>query len=244
MSVDKLKNKAIVEGANMVSKHEKPSAKNPQGGIVKKEAPIHISNIALLDKEGNITKVGYEVKDGKKVRVSKKSKEIVGSLKQEFGYNNVMQVPKLQKIVVSRGIGAAVADKKLIDQAVEELTNITGQRAVSTLSKKDVAAFKLRKGMPIGAKVTLRGERMYEFLDRLVTSALPRVRDFQGIKASGFDGRGNYSLGVTEQIIFPEINIDRINRINGMDITFVTSANTDKEAKSLLTELGLPFKKN
>jgi len=171
------------------------------------------------------------------------TERIVGSLKEEFSYSNVMEVPKLQKIVVSRGIGAAVADKKLIDHAVEELTNITGQRAVATVSKKDVAAFKLRKGMPIGAKVTLRGERMYEFLDRLVTSALPRVRDFQGIKASGFDGRGNYSLGVTEQIIFPEINIDKINRMNGMDITFVTSAKTDKEAKSLLTELGLPFKK-
>ncbi len=168
---------------------------------------------------------------------------IVDALKQEFSYKNVMQVPKLQKIVVSRGVGAAVADKKLIDHAVEELSNITGQRAVATISKKDVAAFKLRKGMPIGAKVTLRGERMYEFLDRLVTSALPRVRDFQGIRATGFDGRGNYSLGVTEQIIFPEINIDKINKINGMDITFVTTAGTDKEAKSLLTELGLPFKK-
>jgi large subunit ribosomal protein L5 len=169
---------------------------------------------------------------------------IVGALKEEFGYKNVMQVPKLEKIVVSRGVGAAVADKKLIDHAVDELTLITGQKAISTMSKKDVATFKLRKGMPIGAKVTLRGERMYEFLDRLVTSALPRVRDFQGIRATGFDGRGNYSLGVTEQIIFPEINIDKINRINGMDITFVTSAPTDKEAKSLLTELGLPFKKN
>jgi len=169
---------------------------------------------------------------------------IVDALKQEFGYNNVMEVPRLKKIVVSRGVGAAVADKKLIDHAVEELTIITGQKAVATISKKDVAAFKLRKGMPIGAKVTLRGERMYEFLDRLVTTALPRVRDFQGIRATGFDGRGNYSLGVTEQIIFPEINIDKINRINGMDITFVTSAETDKEAKSLLTELGLPFKKN
>lgn len=169
---------------------------------------------------------------------------IVKALVKEYSYKNVMQVPKLQKIVVSRGVGAAVADKKLIDHAVDELTIITGQRAISTMSKKDVAAFKLRKGMPIGAKVTLRGERMYEFLDRLVTSALPRVRDFQGIKATGFDGRGNYSLGVTEQIIFPEINIDKINRINGMDITFVTSADTDKEAKSLLTELGLPFKKN
>jgi large subunit ribosomal protein L5 len=168
---------------------------------------------------------------------------IVGALTEEFGYKNVMQVPKLQKIVVSRGVGAAVADKKLIDHAVDEMTMITGQKAVATISKKDIATFKLRKGMPIGAKVTLRGERMFEFLDRLVTSALPRVRDFQGIKATGFDGRGNYSLGITEQIIFPEINIDKINRINGMDITFVTTADTDKEAKSLLTELGLPFKK-
>ncbi len=178
-------------------------------------------------------------------RLKKEYRErIVKALKEEFGYKNVMQVPKLEKIVVSRGVGAAVADKKLIDHAVDELTLITGQKAVATISKKDVAAFKLRKGMPIGAKVTLRGERMYEFLDRLVTSALPRVRDFQGIRATGFDGRGNYNLGITEQIIFPEINIDKINRINGMDITFVTSAPTDKEAKSLLAELGLPFKKN
>jgi large subunit ribosomal protein L5 len=178
-------------------------------------------------------------------RLKKEYQErIIAALKEEFGYDNIMQVPKLKKIVVSRGVGAAVADKKLIDHAVEEMTMITGQRAVSTISKKDVASFKLRKGMPIGAKVTLRGERMYEFLDRLVTTALPRVRDFQGIRATGFDGRGNYNLGITEQIIFPEINIDKINRINGMDITFVTSAETDKEAKSLLSELGLPFKKN
>ncbi|MEK9740754.1 MAG: 50S ribosomal protein L5 [Flavobacteriaceae bacterium] len=169
---------------------------------------------------------------------------IVASLKETFSYSSVMQVPKLEKIVISRGVGAAVADKKLIDHAVDELTLITGQKAVATLSKKDVATFKLRKGMPIGAKVTLRGERMYEFLDRLVTTALPRVRDFQGVKASGFDGRGNYTLGITEQIIFPEIDIDKVNRINGMDITFVTSAATDQEAKSLLTELGIPFKKN
>ena len=153
-----------------------------------------------------------------------------------------MEVPKLKKIVLSRGVGAAVADKKLIDFAVEELTNISGQKAIATISKKDVAAFKLRKGMPIGVKVTLRGQRMYEFLDRLVTTALPRVRDFQGVKANGFDGRGNYNLGVTEQIIFPEINIDKVNNISGMDISFVTSAKTDKEAKSLLSELGLPFK--
>ena len=169
---------------------------------------------------------------------------VISALTEEFGYKNVMQVPKLRKIVISRGIGAAVADKKLIDYSVEELTTISGQRAVATVSKKDVAAFKLRKGMPIGAKVTLRGERMYEFLDRFITSALPRVRDFNGIKATGFDGRGNYNLGVTEQIIFPEIDIDKVNKIAGMDITFVTTANTDKEAKSLLVELGLPFKKN
>jgi len=155
-----------------------------------------------------------------------------------------MQVPRLEKIVLSRGVGDAVADKKLIEYAVDELTTITGQKAIATLSKKDVAAFKLRKGMPIGAKVTLRGERMYEFLDRLVTAALPRVRDFQGVKATGFDGRGNYNLGITEQIIFPEIDIDKVNKISGMDISFVTSAKTDKEAKSLLKELGLPFKKN
>jgi len=169
---------------------------------------------------------------------------VVNTLTEEFGYKNIMQVPKLERIVVSQGIGAAVADKKLIDYGIEEMTNITGQRAIATISKKDVANFKLRKGMPIGAKVTLRGERMYEFLDRLVTSALPRVRDFNGIKATGFDGRGNYSLGVTEQIIFPEIDIDKVKKIEGMNVTFVTSASTDKEAKALLTELGVPFKKN
>ncbi|MET2985770.1 50S ribosomal protein L5 [Aureibaculum conchae] len=169
---------------------------------------------------------------------------IKAALTEEFGYKNVMQVPKLQKIVISKGVGAAVADKKLIDYALEEVTNISGQKAIATLSKKDVASFKLRKGMPIGVKVTLRDQKMYEFLDRLVTASLPRVRDFRGIKSTGFDGRGNYNLGVVEQIIFPEIDIDKVNKISGMDITFVTSANTDKEAKSLLTELGLPFKKN
>ena len=178
-------------------------------------------------------------------RLKQEYKEkVISTLTEEFGYKNEMQVPKLKKIVISKGVGAAVADKKLIDHAVEEITKISGQRAIATISKKDVASFKLRKGMPIGAKVTLRGEQMFEFLDRLVTSALPRVRDFNGIKANGFDGRGNYNLGVTEQIIFPEIDIDKVNKISGMDITFVTSAETDKEAKSLLTELGLPFKRN
>ena len=169
--------------------------------------------------------------------------KVISNLKEEFGYKNVMQVPKLKKIVISKGVGAAVSDKKLIDYAVEEITNISGQKAIATISKKDVATFKLRKGMPIGVKVTLRGEKMYEFLDRLVTSALPRVRDFNGIKATGFDGRGNYSLGVVEQIIFPEINIDKISTISGMDITFVTTAKTDAEAFELLKSMGLPFKK-
>ena len=168
---------------------------------------------------------------------------IISRLVKEFSYDNVMQVPKLEKIVISKGVGAAVNDKKLIDHAISEITEISGQKAVATMSKKDVASFKLRKGMPVGVKVTLRGERMYEFLDRFVTTALPRVRDFSGVKNTGFDGRGNYNLGVTEQIIFPEINIDKINKISGMDITFVTSANTDTEAMRLLSELGLPFKK-
>ena len=162
---------------------------------------------------------------------------------ESHGLKNVMEVPRLKKIVISKGLGAAVSDKKLVDYSVDELTLISGQKAVATKSKKDISNFKLRKGMPIGAKVTLRGERMYEFLDRLITAALPRVRDFQGIRTSGFDGRGNYNLGITEQIIFPEINIDKVNKISGMDITFVTDTNDDNLAKSLLTELGLPFRK-
>ncbi|MGB0199493.1 MAG: 50S ribosomal protein L5 [Flavobacteriaceae bacterium] len=178
-------------------------------------------------------------------RVKQEYKDrVIQAMTEEFSYANVMQVPKLQKIVISRGVGAAVADKKLVEHAVDELTQISGQRAVATVSKKDVSNFKLRKGMPIGARVTLRGDKMYEFFDRLVTAALPRVRDFQGVKANGFDGRGNYNLGVTEQIIFPEIDIDKVAKIAGMDITFVTSAQTDKEAKSLLAHMGLPFKKN
>ena len=178
-------------------------------------------------------------------RLKKEYKQtITKSIMESHGLVNIMQVPKLKKIVISRGVGAAVADKKIIDHAVEELTLISGQKAVATKSKKDISAFKLRKGMPIGAKVTLRGDRMYEFLDRLITAALPRVREFQGVKNSGFDGRGNYTLGITEQIIFPEIDIDKINKISGMDITFVTSTNEDNLAKTLLKELGLPFNKN
>lgn len=167
--------------------------------------------------------------------------DIVPAMKEKFNYSSVMQVPKLSKIVLNKGIGAAVADKKLVDQGVEELSLITGQRAVSTKAKTSVSNFKLREGMPIGAKVTLRGNKMYEFLDRLMTVALPRVRDFKGISDKGFDGRGNYTLGVTEQIIFPEISIEKVNRISGMDITFVTTANTDEESLALMKAFGMPF---
>jgi large subunit ribosomal protein L5 len=173
----------------------------------------------------------------------KYQKEIVPALKSKFEYKSIMQVPKLTKISINKGIGAAVADKKLIDVGVEELTQITGQLAVPTKAKNSISNFKLREEMPIGARVTLRGNRMYEFLDRLMTVALPRVRDFRGIKAKGFDGRGNYTLGVQEQIIFPEISIEKINKISGMDITFVTTANTDEESYELLSAFGLPFVK-
>ena len=168
--------------------------------------------------------------------------EVVPQMKEEFAYKSVMQVPKLVKIAINRGVGEAVADKKLIDVSVDELTQITGQKAVPTISKKSVSNFKLREGMPIGAKVTLRGNIMYEFLDRLVAVSLPRVRDFKGINDKSFDGRGNYTLGVKEQIIFPELSIDQIKKISGMDITFVTTANTDEESLSLLKALGMPFK--
>ena len=168
--------------------------------------------------------------------------EIMQTLQERFGYKSVMSVPKLEKIVLSQGMGDAVADKKLIDSAAADLSRIAGQKAITTLSKKDISNFKLRKGMPIGARVTLRGEKMYEFLDRLVSVALPRVRDFKGISDKAFDGRGNYTLGVTEQIIFPEIDIDKVNKITGLDITFVTTAGTNEEAYELLKELGMPFK--
>ena len=170
--------------------------------------------------------------------------EIVASLKEKFAYTSVMQVPKIQKICLNQGVGDAVSDKRLVDSAIEEMTLISGQKANVTYSKKDISNFKLRKGMPIGAKVTLRGDQMYEFLDRLVAVALPRTRDFRGIESKGFDGRGNYTLGIKEQIIFPEIDIDKIKSVTGMDITIVTSAQSDEEGKALLTEFGLPFKKN
>ncbi len=168
--------------------------------------------------------------------------EIVPALMKQFNLKTVMQVPKLKKICLNQGLGAAIADKKLIDTGIEEMTMIAGQKAVAVKSRKDVSNFKLRRNMPIAVRVTLRGDKMYEFLDRLISIVIPRIRDFRGINDKGFDGRGNYSFGISEQIIFPEIDIDKVNKMNGMDITFVTSANTDKKALALLKEFGLPFK--
>ena len=170
-------------------------------------------------------------------------KEMIPALKEQFKFRSVMQVPKLEKICINQGVGDAVSDKKLIDGAVKEMTTITGQKAVATHSTKDISNFKLRKGVAIGVRVTLRGDTMYEFLDRLISASLPRIRDFKGINAKGFDGHGNYTLGIPEQIIFPEIDIDKVTKMNGMDITFVTTAKNDAEAKALLTEFGFPFKK-
>jgi large subunit ribosomal protein L5 len=178
-----------------------------------------------------------------KPRLAEKyKKDVVPALVKKFNYTSVMQAPKLEKICLNRGVNGAVNDKKLVDISLEELSTISGQKAVSTMSKKDISNFKLRKNMPIGARVTLRGDKMFEFLDRLIAVALPRVRDFKGVNEKSFDGRGNYTMGVTEQIIFPEIDIDKVNRITGLDITFVTTANTDEEAYELLKELGMPFK--
>ena len=169
---------------------------------------------------------------------------VIPALKKKFNYSSPMQVPKLEKICINQGIGDAVSDKKLVENAVKEMATITGQKANATISRKDISNFKLRKGVPIGVKVTLRGDKMYEFLDRLISAARPRIRDFRGINEKGFDGKGNYTLGITEQIIFPEIDIDKVSKIMGMDITFVTSADSDEEAYALLSEFGMPFKNN
>ncbi len=174
----------------------------------------------------------------------KYTKEVMAALMKKHGYKSIMQVPKIEKVCINQGLGKFAGDKKMFETAVEEMSIITGQRAVTSKSRKDISNFKLRTGMPIGIRVTLRGEKMYEFLDRLISVSLPRVRDFKGINDKSFDGRGNYTLGVTEQIIFPEIDIDKVTKMNGMDVTIVTSATNDEEAKSLLQELGMPFKKD
>ena len=255
--------KVLVEGVNIVTRHTKPSAQNTKGGLVKKEAPDPHLQYPVVgceigrSFESPSRKAGRKISsDLKKIRggnqmstvkytprlAEKYKKEVVPALMKKFGYKTVMQAPKLEKICINRGVNGAVTDKKLVEVSVEELSTITGQKAVTTQSQKDISNFKLRKNMPIGARVTLRGEKMYEFLDRLVSTALPRVRDFRGINEKSFDGRGNYTLGITEQIIFPEIDIDKVNKITGMDITFVTTAGTNEEAFELLKELGMPFR--
>ena len=175
---------------------------------------------------------------------AKYSGEIAKELQKQFGFKSTMRIPKLQKIVLSQGLGDAISDKKLIESAIKDMSNISGQAAIAMNSKKDISNFKLRKGMPVGVKVTLRGDKMYEFLDRLINIALPRTRDFRGVSAKGFDGQGNFNMGIKEHIIFPEIDIDKVNKIFGMDITFVTSTENDEEAKALLSGFGFPFVKN
>ena len=204
------KGRVVVEGVNVIKKHQKPTQLNPEGGILEKE---------------------------------KFNTEVTENLVKKFNYSSVMEVPKIEKIVVNMGVGDAVQNSKVLDNAVEELELITGQKPLVTKAKKSVATFRLREGMPIGAKVTLRGERMYEFLDKLIAVSLPRVRDFQGVSKTAFDGRGNYTLGVKEQLIFPEIDYDKVTKVRGMDIVIVTTANTDEEARELLTNFGMPFRK-
>lgn len=212
---------------------------NTKEGAAKK--PAAIAKPAKIEKAAKSQGAQVVVKGYKPTLQKKYTEEIVAKLQKEFGYSSVMQVPKLEKIVINQGIGAATGDKKLVDVAQQELTNITGQKAVQTVSKKDISNFKLRKGMPIGVKTTLRAAKMYEFLERLISVSLPRIRDFKGISEK-FDGKGNYTLGIKEQIIFPEIDIDKITKILGIEITFVTSAEKDEEAFALLREFGLPFK--
>ena len=215
IAVNQKNHTVLVEGVNMIKKHTKPSMANQNGGIIEQEGPIDISNVMLLV-------------DGKTTRV---------------GYKNIMEVPKLDKIVVNMGVGEAKENAKLLEAAVKDMETITGQKAVTTKAKNSVANFKIREGMAIGCKTTLRGEKMYDFADRLINLALPRVRDFRGVSADSFDGRGNYALGIKEQIIFPEIEYDKVDKVRGMDIIFVTTAKTDEEARELLRLFGMPFVK-
>ena len=226
-----------------IKKEKKASAHSPKD---KAEAPAHkeVSSVEV-EKKFKQEKIVSSAQAKYIPRLkSKYKKEIVPSLMKEFHFKSPMRVPRLEKIAINQGVGDAVSDRKIIDSALNEMTTITGQKPIPTLSKQDISNFKLRKGVAIGVKVTLRSDKMFEFLDRFISTALPRIRDFRGISKNGFDGRGNYTLGITEQIIFPEINIDKVNKVRGMDITFVTSARNNAEAMSLLREFGVPFKKD
>ena len=258
--------KLVVEGINIVKKHVKPNPMLGQaGGIMDKTLPIEGSNVMLVNpKTGKGDRVGFKVVDGRKfassrvtvplsalrhkrsqINVSFLNKyrdEVIPALTKQFGYKTEMQVPRITKITLNMGVGDAVNDKKLVDHAVEDLTKISGQKPIVTKTRKAIANFKIRENMPIGCMVTLRGERMYEFLDRLVTIAFPRVRDFRGVSARSFDGRGNYNIGLKEQIIFPEIEYDKIDKLRGMNISITTTAKTDEEAKALLAAFHFPFR--
>ena len=230
IAVNQKNNTVLVEGVNMVTKHTKPSAQNQNGGIIQKEAPINASHVMYSAKGMNRMKKMY-------------TNEIVDAMIKKFGYKNIMEVPKLDKIVVNMGVGEAKENAKVLEEAVKELETITGQKVVTTKARKSVANFKIREGMPIGCKVTLRGDKMYEFADRLINLSLPRVRDFRGVNPNAFDGRGNYALGIKEQLIFPEIEYDKVTKVLGMDIIFVTTAKTDEEARELLRLFNMPFAK-
>ena len=258
------KDKVLVEGVHQVKRHQKPSQQHPTGGIIQKEGPhSRLQRPAGLPEmreshRGQAGAAGKRQVDApvpgmqREIRVRRHpmarlrtfyQEKIVGQMVQEFGYKNLLAVPRLEKVVVNMGLGEAIANPKVMDSAVDELRAITGQQPVVTKARKSIAQFKLREGMKIGAKVTLRGPRMFEFLDRLMNVALPRVRDFKGVSKKAFDGRGNYSLGIREEIIFPEIDYDKLERIKGLNITIVTTAKTDEECRSLLGYFGMPFKK-
>ena len=255
------KNRLIVEGINMIKRHTRPNPqRNIKGGIVEREAALHASNVQLVCPEcGEVTRIGHKILgDGRKVRICRKcgssrqmnrlkdryQKEVAPALKKEFGYTNVMAIPKLEKIVINMGLGEATSNAKIADTGADELSRITGQKAVVRRATKSIAQFKLRQGMPVGAMVTLRGERMYEFLDRLISIALPRVRDFRGVSPKGFDGRGNYTLGLRDQLLFPEIDYMKVDKARGMNVSMVTTAKTDEEARKLLQLMGMPFRTN
>ena len=255
------KNRLIVEGVNIIKRHTRPNPqRNIKGGIVEREGALHASNVQLVCPEcGKMTRIGHQRAgrpqgpDLPQVRGSGRQmsrlreryqKEVAPALKKEFGYGNVMAIPRIEKVVVNMGLGEATSNAKLADVGADEIGRITGQKAVVRRATKSIAQFKLRQGMPVGAMVTLRGERMYEFLDRLISIALPRVRDFRGVSPKGFDGRGNYTLGLRDQLLFPEIDYMKVDKARGMNVSVVTTAKTDEEARKLLQLMGMPFRTN
>ena len=256
LRVDAGKRKVVVERINLVKKHQKPSTANRQGGIIEREAPLNLSNVAVIHKAwgsarwterrcaGARSTTRRSMAESKYVPrlLERYRQDVVPSLRGRFGYKNSMQVPRLQKVTLNVGLGEALTNARLLESAVEELAQISGQKAVITKAKKSIANFRLREGQSIGCMVTLRRDRMWEFVDRLINVALPRVRDFRGVSPRAFDGRGNYSLGVQEQTIFPEINLDKIERIRGLSLSITTTASTDEEGHALLRELGMPFR--